>query len=1561
MIFSSTCKWLNSRQQNTILSTLQRLRNQHTREGGASFSNSQKNTSSSIGAKGKEGKPSVNLNENLLSSPGHLSQAPPHVLIQHEAGKLLCKTERSQELLTDVLPTSPTYCVEVGKLLSLGAYFGCSTTTPRIADALAWVAQHGESSLLTLRQVMSIATPVTNLVDGKTTGSVIFWTHLMKPLENAVNTVVNPAKSASYEENTHNRNGIISVFQMITKVFSCTDVEGVMTVGDTATVTSTITCDPLQWKRLVDLMNNCTEAIVFIASVSDKATECPVLELNECIIALTAIRTLENNLTPEITATQTTALKSLNSLYLRWMQLLDVSVSNSSTQSTKKSAIVIQMAQLTLCMPSDTKGHRLLQYTLQLLPSALSSSAIKDICALTQLVNRLRQKFGVAVTPDSILRIMDAARPKIILLSEGAHSSQFRHIESSILMGNLSRWEEIVGKSNSAVLSNDLLDILCSRFIAHMDLVWMTHLVPFLQGLCRVEMQRRERRSSDPSFILLSELRLEHCLDACMRRVVTLSQESKCTTLDAAASLRAFTELGVNAEPVFLSVKDILLSPVRSRRDVLPAQEGRVAEVIGVKKNSLVDEKSNIGLGMTANAASYISVVKALELFQRHFNPVTQSGKQTASVLKEVLAELHGVAPQYLREASDASELHSLFNICVREPSKVLDNSQSANSSSQSSDDVSVSDNVSFVNTETVLAFLRRVESLAPQCGTSELASFSLGVSQLSARHPEALSTMSVILNVLQQQSADVPVRLMELKKIMDSTSKMGYTDAASWLSKNMTRSVNEWGLVISERRSWSDVYAALQELTQFLWSSTRVIAVMSMEPAEARSVYFTLLDNTEVLLHGIKDLQLTGENSQLMLSELTFLCFNLSKMYEAVAKLDEIEISNFDADNGLADEQKDNRNDHGQEGLESPLDTDLHTRTRALLKEIGDLSEGLLSSSVHDESGNTLRKIEPKKIVMLIQSFEKCEVIHTSLMYTLLHELRQVAHLLDPLELSLVMNAALGQGVWNARLMQQLAYEVDRKIMESPLRQCHSILYALERSHFFSRQTQLDASQDLDTHFIQSSPLETLARAALKRMNELSSTSRKVHDLLIKESFLDIINSVRVLSFFHSSPQPMLDTFFMVATKRFITFCIRVRQKKQGVALTPAEMKTLTQTALYLLQSVHKVRNTEHQRIASVAIQRALLLLEENVEIAKRESSPEKNERRLWSYLSAREIAELMVALQIQQFFYTPKRSSHTHKVRVNQLYARLMQAYVAELMPLQENPRKIHHALQPLFSPGNTTDLPASVLRNKNLLSLLVNLPETTKTVGKVATLIFTVILNYTPVPGRPSSMEAASRDFLRKYLPIYLEQHATLPPSDAVILIRSSISGLYCETNEQSEIPPETLNRVSSTLLTASLNLSNAVELLLVLAGRHIANRGLEENLKSVTLCAMRMVSPMLTRHDQTGYRTLVQVYRLLTENDAVLIRAFIGADSHSPAIRPTCAELVLQAISVVARAYHSPASPTHSLTRSKLRRICQCLVSAFPDAIFNVDASTTSRDDKDVADVCERILTICDSLL
>lgn len=1578
MVFCFTFKRLNARQQNTILGALQRLRNQHAREGGASFSNSQRVTGA--GTRGKADQSKAPFSGDTLPStcPGHLSHAPSHVLVHHEAGKLLNKAERSQELLTDVLPTSPAYCVEVGKLLSLGAYFGCSTSTPRIADALAWVAQYGETSLLTLRQVMSIATPVTNLADGRAAGSEILWSALMKPLENAVSGVMNPGKTTGYEENLHNRNGIVSVFQMIAKIFSPLDAEG--PAENLATV-SVAPCNSVQWKRLVQLMDNCTKALVEIVSVGGKTTtvEYPVLELNECLLALTALRALENSCTPEIASGSPGALKLLDDLYSRWMQLLDVSVSNGSTQSTKKSAVVIQLAQLTLSMPSDSKGHRLLQHTLKLMPSALSSSAIKEICAFTQLVNRLRQKFGVAVTPAAILRIMEAARPKIILLSEGAHSIQFRHIESSILMGNLSRWDEIVGESSMVVLSNDLLDLLCSRFVAHMELVWMSHLVPFLQGLCRVENQRRQyRRSTNEPFILMSELRLEHCLEACMKRVVTLSQESKCSALDAAAALRAFTDLGANAESVFLSVKETLLTPVRGPPAAAAVPKVSEVKSVGTEEDNDANEgarmdenvKTERGLGLNANADSYISVVKAVEVFQRRFTSVTQDGRQTVAIAREVLSELQKAAPRYIREASDAAELHSLFNICVRGHTKKMEDDQSGSNGSPIADDLSKTDAADVsVNSEAVFAFLERVEALAPQCGIAELASFSLGVSQMAARHAEALRTMSIIIKELQEKSATLPLPLMELKKVMDSTSKMGYTEAGDWLSRNIIRSVRGWDGVTREQPSWSDLYAILQDLTQFMWSAARVITTMRVIPADARGIYFVLLDRAKLLLQCITDLQLTGANGQIMLSELTFLSFNLSKLYETVVKLDESELPSADEDDTPTEEQKDIIH---SEQFQSSLDPDLWASTRTVLNKIGDFAEGLLSSSTaHEESGGPLRKIEPKKIVMLIQSFEKCDVPHTSLMYTLLHELRQFAHLLDPLELSLVMNAALGQGVWNARLMQQLASEVDRKVQESPLRQCHSILFALERSNFFSRQTYLDVSQaaDVSSSFesgdnrAHTSPLETLARAALKRMTELSNSSTKVNHLLLKESFLDVINSVRVLSFFHSAPQPLLDTYFMVAAKRFVTFCIRVRQKTHGVSLTSTEIKTVSQAGLYLLQSVHKVRNAKHQRIASVAIQRALFLVEENVQaIQSKTSSEEEIDLGFWSYLSAREIAELMVAIQTQQLFYSPKGSPHTHKLRIHRLYTRLMKAYVFQLENFKGNPRKLHYALQPLFSPGNTAGLPASVLCNKNLLTVLVNLPESTKTVGAVATLIFSAILNsapFLPSPASPLPVHTAAYDFLREHLPRYLEQRVELlHPSDAILLIQSSVIGLCFETKGMPLLNVRTLEHISSVLLTASLSLSNAVELLLVLSKRHSSSKtGLELDLETAALRTMRAISPMLTRQDPTGYRTLVQVFRLLTENGGIVMRAFIGEGSRNPVLRITCAELVLQAASVVAKAYHSPIPPTHSLTSEKIRRICQCVVEAFPDEMFSRSASA----DNEVAELCERTLQICDSLL
>lgn len=1616
--------WYFNQRQNSILSSLVKLRAQHGREGGVSSVNYQRIGAPGIGSgggqhassmvsssnpsKGKSPAPDATTSplQSLLAGKGIASPRSllPHELVQVEAQKLLEKLTRPQESFTDVLPDSPMYCVEVGKLFAVSAHFGCSTTTARVAEALKWVEQKGEKNLTTLRQVMSIATPVMNLADGKVAGASFFWGHLYPLVEKSLLSVIRtPPEEVSYEEGLHSRAAIVSIFQLISNLVNAslgrTGMEKVQTseAQDPRLISLGIAGHLQHIISLLELSTRALSAAVLSGTTGKNKNSEPIMDLSECVAALSAISVVELLIGPPSSldttekGIQSSPRAVLFKLYTTWMEHLR-NFSLSSTQQTGniKPMLVQQLSQVALTVPDKRHSLQLTQYILQLLPSVFSCSSMKELCSLTQLVNKLHMKFGSAiVTPAAVQKIMDACRPKLVLLSE---SPAFRHVESSILMGTLSRWEEFANGGNHQnkegqdggrggdprternwpfILSNDLVDLLSHRFVSHVNLILMHHMVPFLQGLSRVEAYRQSIRPSShgqTQHLLLSELHLEPYLEQCMERVILLARERKCNAYEAGSALKAFVELGMDAQRLFVSVEDILCSCLTEPSSG-DSRETKVVLTDDTKVSDLTASTSSSFTTSSKMPPSYLPVVKSVELFARELPQDTEEQKQTLALSQRVLKTLHQKAPVYLAQLSSPMELISLFTTLVGDPSRkgATEEEDSPDVESQGNGEAAPS-SLKARNHEAIESFLLQVEKLAGECSASELATLALGVAQVSLFQPTlSTSAMNALMARLEAVYPSFPLSAIEFKKILDACCKMNFSRAAPFLCKLLVGSLAtsaDCGASSSNSTDRKTDFS-FHFLSMTSKSVERFCAVMPISARETISIKQAVFNRARVQLLGFQEsLHSSMSRRSHAVSELSYLAFCLSRLW--------IQKSNGQVNTGSSGEEETEKALHrssleedGESNAEEETlicqasnhhySRELEEVVEGVFELLGDVLEGLLNEMEGREEEEDERRmthsvkeeeIEPRKLVMIIQAFDNVKVVHSPLMYALLYQLQVVSHRLDPLELSLVMNASLQQGAWNTRVMKRLASDVERKIRDSPLRQCQAILLSLERSNFISPSTHLlptQIEQSTQTRLKQrtsDSPLETLGRAVLQRMVDLCSTRENLEGLLKKENFGDVMGALRALAFFHYPPQPVFDVFVLVATSRFVKYCIRLCQHRRGVSLTSKEMQQAGLGALQLLQNVFQIRKGRHQRAVSMAVQRALFMLEENCRRVagrhhRRPSAIPSSDtavgtgKDLWSIFSAKELAELLKVLQEHQLFYTGKKPGHRR--RMLQLYGRLLSAFSRRMAGLASSPvsatspislRQMYYALLPLCSAGYLFDIPQSPFLKKNDFFTLFDIltPEST-VFGRLSPVSASCLLY--SLSFRSSLESISCKRGLKKLQEMFdhLVGKPELSASEALILLRC-LPVLQLPKNEALA------TRITEALLPAHrLGIGNSIDALLALALRR-KDAHWEGPLDSLAVQIMRAIRTGFSRRASGGPASektkLIQIYRLLTTGNGLVVLAFLDSDGANDLIKQAATELLCQAVCVVAKAYYdSQKSSSLSLSPLRLRRINICI--------------------------------------
>ncbi|KPI88286.1 hypothetical protein ABL78_2648 [Leptomonas seymouri] len=165
------------------------------------------------------------------------------------------------------------------------------------------------------------------------------------------------------------------------------------------------------------------------------------------------------------------------------------SIATSSTTAAGAFRVqdVIDLVQAGLYSSVETEHSELvLRHGLQALPGALGVATVREMCTVTQVVNRVRLYRPAALSATLLLSIVAALRPRLFLLRE-SQAYQLRPQDCSLLLSQLSRWEEVPGVTVSA----DIVELLFQRFGEQMSMVEAAQLVPFVQALARFEERHR--------------------------------------------------------------------------------------------------------------------------------------------------------------------------------------------------------------------------------------------------------------------------------------------------------------------------------------------------------------------------------------------------------------------------------------------------------------------------------------------------------------------------------------------------------------------------------------------------------------------------------------------------------------------------------------------------------------------------------------------------------------------------------------------------------------------------------------------------------------------------------------------------------------------------------------------------------------------------------------------------------------------------------------------------------------------------------------------------------------
>ncbi|EKF32451.1 hypothetical protein MOQ_003695 [Trypanosoma cruzi marinkellei] len=1379
-----------------------------------------------------------------------------------EAMKILRKEVRGGDTLSDVDAASAAFCVEVGKLLSVAAAFGAATTTPRVAEALQWVRAN-KKQLVSTRQVMSICVPLLNLKDGKTAGRCFVIEELGGPLLQALESPASPTVSSESDLKQH-RSAIVSVFSLVGRLLESDGGdadEGKKVMGEESVLPVPPVEDCLMaYQRALLFFTKAVDALLLLAEQS-----LPPLEISECVYILQACQRLERD-------SEGKSMEEVRAGLNRVRPMIDAALGPSTAGTTKRPGDVCQLLSVASKLQDTNHMADLSRAALGLLPLALASATAKDICAALQVLVRLSGSSPEVTEPLLLRRVLEAVRPKLFLIAE-THPASMRHVECSLLMSTLSRLEE--------GLPDDLVNLLSGCFAASMDLVQPAQLIPFLQGLYRCS-EAASRSSADTHNVPFWEVArlpsVRPCIEQAADRVIAWAGADAITDFESAQLLLLFSQLRytrVLAVYVALEKKLVLTVDHLSRDLSNDESNGNVAEgssnisssrigsgdddvaghVVGGDDGSPELKQKSLAVTNGINLKS--ALMNALYAFQNEAVTVAREEEECLQRAGELYETLRQGAVESLTRTRNPKAFVMLLHLLMPEGKRGRGGGGSATLES----DVATASVVTS-SSRPLDAVAAQVCFLAPVSNAYEVGAIAKVVGEFVAHEFIGEEGAQRAMEAILERSEAVELSLYDVQSLLEGMRRVRVVSIPPSLIYRLATLLQN----------------TPKKTTMMLRRLLPVLKTITMKP----TLQEALIKLTEVAMANACTIMSTNASLPPPLRDTALLAHVLAQLYDLSSEplvlnlvtKEEMGMTEEAEEETKEDENVEGEADFLEDSAADEPDEFIHhqhhhllTVTKKAFLALGDVACSSLQQHVDSADGLTCTQISPQEIVMLVQSFEKVGVRHHAFLYEVVPLVRDMSGSMEPLELSLLLNAFARLGAWNGRVLNTLATNVAAQIKTCSLKQCQSILQALQSSGFLRpgaflstteyKTTLLRDWRPACTPTTQASidPLVVLATSVVERMTTLVERPESVSAILESQSLEDVAAVVRVLGFFDQPPQPAFDTYFEMAMKKFLRDSKYIMDESSQV-----RQKKWLMVALSLKGHLGKLRRYQRQCISAqtmadsiTAHETALLLLTPGMRLMPEEK-----------------VADLYYTCCVFAMLYNVKFSPEAALTLLQVISEKLREEDVAR------NPRRVSSALRHLTKIScKHIGAPGIVLKIAldsawHLVAQLQgNAGEekdcSSPACSSSAAAVMMEVLCMSHLFALPYLVEEQQK--LQQVL-FFFSNHlrkndvSRLSAAEGSILVLSTAVGTAIQNHCQVSVA--WLDEVQRGILLNEKNLSVHDAVNILLAGALCCDESIVQ--AETVRCASRVLVGQMGKTDWTGLRLLPELYRLVTAGDA-----------------------------------------------------------------------------------------------
>nr|CCC51563.1 conserved hypothetical protein, fragment [Trypanosoma vivax Y486] len=544
-----------------------------------------------------------------------------------------------------------------------------------------------------------------------------------------------------------------------------------------------------------------------------------------------------------------------------------------------------------------------------------------------------------------------------------------------------------------------------------------------------------------------------------------------------------------------------------------------------------------------------------------------------------------------------------------------------------------------------------------------------------------------------------------------------------------------------------------------------------------------------------------------------------------------------------------------------------------------------------------TRSNISPQEIVMLVQSFECVGVRHHALLYEILLLMGDISASMEPLELSLLLSAFARLGVWNGRILNTLACNVADRMQTCSLKQCQSVLHALQSSQFLRPSAFLLSTDHQDIaagdwegiSMLQRShqakdALVVLATSIVGRMNALVKTSDSLFAVLESYSLKEIVEVVRTLGFFEYPPQPTFDTYIALAVKKLISTVASL-----GATNAAQECRGHLLSAIILGEHVGKLRMYKHQCASARSIvgvfQSAEVdsaTLEEGLRLLPEEKLAELYYLHcafalVYSVTFTTERATLLLEtldkkLQTEEVALNPRRLSSAlrHLTRINSKHVGDPLKVCQIVLAATENLRRVYFGdvneasvpeaeRQSDTVPAPNCSAKAAAAFVESLCFVRLALPSSEWGENEGDLLAF-----FTSLLQRHHCGGGSDRSHIQQIL----NSEPALTTSEYCLTLLGTVASTfrdrYASNDASVEAQVEEIQR-AIRLRERDLSVRDAVNILISRALCHEDDIVLPDTVQ----CATRVLASQVGRTDKTGLRLLPEFYRLVTAGEACFV--------------------------------------------------------------------------------------------